>query len=185
MNMPIDDKVFRLTISRDSGSAGARGSAGAPSGADAPGHGGASGAGGPLAKVLTWVVGGVALVGALVFSAALFVVLLVVGAAVGGWLWWQTRALRRQLRAQMEQMRQQAGPGPTPQGAGPVARPGAGEGARAGAGAFRRSAPVDGEIIDGDFIREAPATKTDASPTAQQDAPPSPRASAHERRDER
>ena len=99
--MPIDDKVFRLTISRDSGSAGARGSAGAPSGADAPGHGGASGAGGPLAKVLTWVVGGVALVGALVFSAALFVVLLVVGAAVGGWLWWQTRALRRQLRAQM------------------------------------------------------------------------------------
>ena len=141
--MPIDDEMLRL--SRE----------GRP---PAPG---------PVTKLLTWVVGGVALAGALVFSAALFAVLLVVGAVVGGWMWWQTRALRQQLRAQMEQMQQQAAHMPP------------------GAGAFRRSAPADGEIIDGDFIREAPATKTDASPTAQQDAPPSPRASAHERRDER
>jgi len=163
MNMPIDDKVFRLTAS-----GGAPGSGDAPGSGGAPGRGGPTGAGGPLAKVLTWVVGGVALVGALVFSAALFVVLLVVGAAVGGWLWWQTRALRRQLRAQMEQMQQQAEQQRTGRpGAGPVPP---------GAGMSRRSAPGDGEIIDGDFIREAPAAPPGAAST---DAPTS-RPSAHD-----
>lgn len=86
---------------------------------------------GPLAKALTWIVGAAVLSGALVLSVALFAVLLVVGAAAGGWLWWQTRALRRQLRERMQQM--QAG--------NPGARP---------PDAARR----DGEVIEGDFIRE-------------------------------
>ena len=89
---------------------------------------------GPLAKVLTWMVGAVVLAGALVLSVALFAVLLVVGAAVGGWLWWQTRALRRGLREQMQQSQgmQAERRGPRPADAG-------------------RS---DGEVIEGDFIRE-------------------------------
>jgi Flp pilus assembly protein TadB len=86
---------------------------------------------GPLAKALTWVVAAVALAGALVLSAALFAVLLVVGAAVGGRLWWQTRALRRRLRERMQQM-EAAKPGAWPPDAG-----------RSG-----------GEVIEGDFIRE-------------------------------
>lgn len=86
---------------------------------------------GPLAKALTWIVGAAVLAGALVLSALLISVLLVVGAVVGGWLWWQTRALRRRLREQLQQS--EAGkPGARPEGAG-------------------RS---DGEVIEGDFIRE-------------------------------
>ena len=106
--MPIDDESPRLS-----------------------GNGPRHSATGPLAKALTWVVGAVVLAGALVLSAALFAVLLVVGAAVGGWLWWQTRALRRQLREQMQQM----------------------EAGRAGS---RRTddGRSDGEVIEGDFIRE-------------------------------
>jgi Flp pilus assembly protein TadB len=86
---------------------------------------------GPLAKALTWMVGAVVLAGALVLSAALLAALLVVGAAVGGWLWWQTRGLRRRLREQMQQM----------------------EAGRAGS---RRTdaGRSEGEVIEGDFIRE-------------------------------
>lgn len=98
------------------------------------GNGGRHPAAGPLARALTWMVGAVVLAGALVLSAALFAVLLVVGAAVGVWVWWQTRALRRRLREQIQQMQQM-------------------EAGRAGS---RRTdgARSDGEVIDGDFIRE-------------------------------
>lgn len=89
---------------------------------------------GPLAKALTWIVGAAVLAGALVLSAALFAVLLVAGAAVGGRLWWQTRALRRGLREQLQQMQRMEArrPGPRPPEAG----------------------GSDGEVIEGDFIRE-------------------------------
>ena len=134
--MPIDDKILRLS--------------GNDTRRPAPG---------PLAKALTWVVGAVALAGALVFSAALFAVLLLVGAAVGGWLWWQTRALRRQLRERMQQMQQmEAGVpgsrGAEPRGSGPHRTgphrtgPGRTGPGRAGPGGD------EGEVIDGDFIRE-------------------------------
>lgn len=91
---------------------------------------------GLIGRVLGVAVGAVVLVAALLFSVVVFAVLLAAGVIVGGYLWWRTRALRRQLRAQMqameEQMRARQG---TPGGAHPP-------GAR------------DETVIDGDFIRE-------------------------------
>ncbi len=55
---------------------------------------------GLLARVVG-AIAGIALIAAVVvFSAVAFVVLLLAVATVGGWLWWQTRAVRRQLREQ-------------------------------------------------------------------------------------
>ena len=48
------------------------------------------------------IAGSVAAIGlfglALVFSVVVFAVVLTVGAAVGAWFWWKTRALRKQMR---------------------------------------------------------------------------------------
>ena len=60
-----------------------------------------------LGKVVGFAVGAVVLVGAFVFSLVLFAVLLSVGLIAGIYLWWKTRGLRRQMRAQ---------PGGTPHG---------------------------------------------------------------------
>ena len=93
-------------------------------------------AAGPIGRALAVIAGGVVLVAALFVSAVVFSVLLVVGAVVGGWFWWKTRGLRRELRERLAQMQagQAARPG-DPAGAGPAqARP---------------------DVIDGDFIREA------------------------------
>lgn len=88
-----------------------------------------------LGRVLGVAVGAVVLVASLLFSVVIFAVLLAAGVIVGGYLWWRTRALRHQLREQMQAMDEQLraaqrGPG--------AARPGA----------------RDETVIDGDFIRE-------------------------------
>lgn len=59
-----------------------------------------------LGRVLAFVIGSAALVGALLVSAVLFVVLAAVGVLLGTFLWWKTRGLRRQMREQMQQMEQ-------------------------------------------------------------------------------
>lgn len=94
--------------------------------------------GGPAAKpptLLQKIVGAVVMAGvfvlALTFSVAVFAVLLTVGAAIWGWVWWKTRALRKAMRAQMDA---QAASG---RGA-PGARPGS----------------ARGLIIEGEVIRE-------------------------------
>jgi hypothetical protein len=88
---------------------------------------------GPLGRALAIVAGGVVLLAGLFVSAVVFSVLLVVGIVAGGWFWWKTRALRKQLGERMAQMqRMQAGA--RPGGPGP-------------------EAPAD--VLDGDFIREA------------------------------
>lgn len=55
--------------------------------------------GGPLATISGVVAGAVGLVAAFALSIVLFAVLLVAGAAFGGWFWWKTRDLRRALAA--------------------------------------------------------------------------------------
>ena len=50
-------------------------------------------------KAVAVVAGGVALVGAFVLSLALFAIAATVTLAVGGYLWWKTRKLRKQMRA--------------------------------------------------------------------------------------
>ena len=57
---------------------------------------------GLLAKTLSVVLGGVVLVGAFVVSIAFFAIALAFLLAFGGYLWWKTRDLRRQMREQMQ-----------------------------------------------------------------------------------
>jgi hypothetical protein len=57
--------------------------------------------GGPgwFSRLLAVVVGAIVLVAAALVSVVLLAVLFAVGAVVAGYLWWKTRALRRQARA--------------------------------------------------------------------------------------
>jgi hypothetical protein len=53
---------------------------------------------------------------ALLFSVVLVAALLAVGVVAGGYIWWTTRALRRQLREQMAAMQARAAAAPQQQG---------------------------------------------------------------------
>ncbi len=57
---------------------------------------------GPVAQVLTAILGVLFLAGALMFSLVFFAVIAVAGLVLWGWFWWKTRALRRQIREQMQ-----------------------------------------------------------------------------------
>ena len=108
-------------------------------------------AAGPIGRALAVIAGGVVLVAALFVSAVVFSVLLVVGAVVGGWFWWKTRGLRREIRerlAQVQQMHAGAGIGPQA-AAGPFGSPAGVDAARA------RPGQAAGDVLDGDFIRES------------------------------
>lgn len=59
---------------------------------------GPAGTFGPFGRVVAAVAWGLLLLAAFMFSLMLFAVLALVGLLVGGWLWWKTRELRRQLR---------------------------------------------------------------------------------------
>lgn len=82
---------------------------------------------GPLAKLAAFVLSAAFMVLAFMFSLVALAVVAVLGVALGGWLWWKTRAIRKQ----MQQMRdaQQMGSG--------------------------QAAPGD-QVIEGEFIREVP-----------------------------
>ena len=62
---------------------------------------GSPGKPGLLTKMVGMLAGIALLIGAVLFSAVLLVVLLMVGTVVLGWFWWHTRAARRALREQM------------------------------------------------------------------------------------
>ena len=58
-----------------------------------------------LFRKVAVVVAAVLVIGvALLFSVVLLAVLLTVGVVAGGYVWWRTRALRKQLREQVEAM---------------------------------------------------------------------------------
>ena len=57
---------------------------------------------GPVAQVLTAILGVLVLAGALMFSLVFFAVIAVAGLILWGWFWWKTRALRRQIREQIQ-----------------------------------------------------------------------------------
>ena len=65
-------------------------------GSSAPGRG-------LLGRVLTFAAGAVLLVLVFTLSVFLFAILVAGGLLVWGYLWWQTRELRRQLRQQMHE----------------------------------------------------------------------------------
>lgn len=105
---------------------------------------------GPIGRVLGVVAGTVVAIAALFVSVVAFAAVLVVGAVAGGWLWWKTRDVRRQLRGEMARMQQAMERGTPFEPGSPLNR--AGRGGRAG-----------GDVIDGDFIREAPASRQDSA----------------------
>jgi len=83
---------------------------------------------GPLAKLAAFVLSAAFMVLAFMFSLVALAVVAVLGVALGGWLWWKTRAMRKQMQ-QMREAAQQMG------GEQPV-----------------RS----DQVIEGEFIREVP-----------------------------
>ena len=88
-----------------------------------------------MGRVLAFAAGAVVLVAALFFSVIVFAVLLVVGVVAGAWLWWQTREVRGVLREQMREAQRGAS---SPQ-------------------------PREGEVIEGDYIREARRERDDGA----------------------
>jgi len=103
---------------------------------------------GLLSRIVGIAVGTVVIAASLLVSVAVFAVLLVVGLVVGGYLWWRTRDLRRQVREQMQaaaEGRAPPGPGGWP---GRPGTPGA----------------SDGRVIEGDFIREVDEPPKPAPP---------------------
>jgi Flp pilus assembly protein TadB len=60
-------------------------------------------------KALVVLGGAVMLASAFVFSLIFVAIALVVVLTIGGYLWWQTRDLRRQMRARMQGQPQSAG----------------------------------------------------------------------------
>jgi hypothetical protein len=86
---------------------------------------------GVLARALGFVAGALVLAGAFVFSMVLFALLLGAGLVAGAYLWWKTRALRRQLLDAAQVAR----------GADP-----------------QRTAPSRPTTIEGEFKRERHAT---------------------------
>ena len=55
-----------------------------------------------LERIVGVLLGLVALGATLFFSAVVFIILAIAGLAVWGYFWWKTRALRKQIREQMQ-----------------------------------------------------------------------------------
>ncbi len=101
------------------------------------------------------LIGG-ALVAAITFSLILLPIVLTVGAIGFGYLWFKTRGVRKQLKEQMQAMQAELARQQGQMGGGASAGPG---GAACSAGSRNGN---EGEVIDGDFIKEAPS-RPDAS----------------------
>ncbi|NTV71241.1 MAG: hypothetical protein HGA71_13990 [Azonexaceae bacterium] len=83
---------------------------------------------GPLAKVVAFVLSAAFMVLAFMFSLVALAVVAVLGVALGGWLWWKTRTLRKQMQQMREAAQQMA-----------------------------QDQPVrNDQVIEGEFIREVP-----------------------------
>ncbi len=83
---------------------------------------------GPLAKLAAFVLSAAFMVLAFMFSLVALAVVAVLGVALGGWLWWKTRALRQQMQQMREAAEQMGNDGPT----------------------------GSDQVIEGEFIREVP-----------------------------
>jgi predicted lipid-binding transport protein (Tim44 family) len=84
-----------------------------------------------VGRIVGGIIGIILLAGALVVSVFLFAALAVVGVVLWGFLWWKTRAVRKQMREHLERMQEQ------------MNRQGASSPAAAG-----------GDVIEGEFVRE-------------------------------
>ena len=55
-----------------------------------------------LTRILAFILSAALLVAGLMFSLVFLAIAAVAGLALGGWFWWKTRALRKQIREQMQ-----------------------------------------------------------------------------------
>jgi hypothetical protein len=112
--------------------------------------------GGPLAKFVAGTLAVAALAAGLFLSVFVFAGLLVVGVVAGGWIWWRTRGLRRQLKETMKtaeaRLAAARAEAERRQATGTTSGAGAPGTASPGASGARRTA-ADATIIDGDYIR--------------------------------
>ena len=84
---------------------------------------------GPLAKIIAFLLSAAFLTLAFMFSLVALAVVAVLGVCIGGWLWWKTRTLRKQMRQAEAELRR--------------------TGTTAGTG---------NEVIEGEFVRESAAS---------------------------
>ena len=84
---------------------------------------------GPLAKIVAFLLSAAFLALAFMFSLVALAVVAVLGICVGGWLWWKTRTLRKQMRQAEAELH------------------------RSGA-----SAGASNDVIEGEFVRESVAS---------------------------
>ena len=87
-----------------------------------------------LGKLLAVALAGVAIAAAFIFSIIFLAILAAAGVLVGGYLWFKTRALRRQLREQFAAMQ-----------------------ARAAATQGQEAMRPQGDVIEGEFARTSNA----------------------------
>jgi hypothetical protein len=122
---------------------------------------------GPIAKFLAFTLGVAALAAGLFLSVFVFAGLLLVGVVAGGWMWWRTRGLRKQLKdtlraaeerlaaARAEAERRQGGAASSGEPFGSAGRSGAAErGEQPTAGVRRGESRPQDTVIEGDYIRE-------------------------------
>ena len=81
-----------------------------------------------LTRILAFILSAALLVAGLMFSLVFLAIAAVAGLALGGWLWWKTRALRRNMQNFNDTLQQAA------------------------------RTPENGTIIEGEFAREADKT---------------------------
>lgn len=111
-------------------------------------HGGVPPAGTPsramqvVAKAIALIGGAILIVSALALSLIFFAVLIVAGVLIGGYLWWKTRELRKQVRTQFES----SAPFQTDRGRGEA----------------MKGEIIEGEIIEGEIVGRG--TPEDARP---------------------
>lgn len=84
---------------------------------------------GIVAKAVTVIGGAILLMSALALSILFFAVVLVIGVLIGGYLWWKTREIRRQIRTQF-----------------PSDQPSPGE--------IIEGEIIEGEIIEGEIVED-------------------------------
>ena len=92
--------------------------------------------GGPFTKFLAAIAGLAVIVAGLFLSVFVFAGLLLAGVVAGGWFWWRTRTLRRQLRESIDAATRQA--------------------VRQADQRENAGNNLQGTVIDGDFIRAKP-----------------------------
>ncbi|WP_415034771.1 hypothetical protein [Azonexus sp.] len=80
----------------------------------------------PLARIAAFLLSAGLIAAGLMFSLVFFIIAAVAGLLIGGWFWWKTRRLRRDLRAFSENLN----------------------------AATSQETPSSGKIIEGEFQRD-------------------------------